>query len=354
MRALALALMALLAAACAPRILPPGPPVTTPHLTADAFVTADGRLLPRCSWKPDTPPRAVIVAAHGFNDHAGAFAPPAPGFTDHGIALYAYDQRGFGRARPRGLWPGDDALIDDFATFARLIAAQNPGAPLFLMGESMGGAVALGAATQPDPPPHEGVILIAPAVWGLSTMHWAPRLGLTTSAHTVPWLKVSPRGLDITPSDNRSMLRRLSKDWRVIKHTRLDALWGLAHLMDRAQAAAGRLDRPTLVLYGAREDILPADPIADFVADLPRDLPGLWVAAYPRGYHMLLRDLNAEVVLADIRAWLADPAAPLPSGAMVANAGILRQRLTDPPDVVEDSGIARRDEARRTSAECRP
>ena len=32
------------------------------------------------------------------------------------------------------------------------------------------------------------------------------------------------------------------------------------------------------------------------------------------GYHMLLRDLDAEPVLADIAAWITDPAAPLPSG----------------------------------------
>jgi alpha-beta hydrolase superfamily lysophospholipase len=38
------------------------------------------------------------------------------------------------------------------------------------------------------------------------------------------------------------------------------------------------------------------------------------VAVYPNGYHMLTRDLGAKVVLEDLAAWLADPAAPLPSG----------------------------------------
>ena len=39
------------------------------------------------------------------------------------------------------------------------------------------------------------------------------------------------------------------------------------------------------------------------------------VAAYTSGYHMLLRDLQAKVVLGDIAAWIGDPGGPLPSGA---------------------------------------
>ena len=38
------------------------------------------------------------------------------------------------------------------------------------------------------------------------------------------------------------------------------------------------------------------------------------LALYDTGYHMLLRDLDAEPVLADIAAWIKDPTAPLPSG----------------------------------------
>ena len=38
------------------------------------------------------------------------------------------------------------------------------------------------------------------------------------------------------------------------------------------------------------------------------------VAIYEDGYHMLLRDLQAEVVWRDILAWIENPAAGLPSG----------------------------------------
>jgi hypothetical protein len=39
------------------------------------------------------------------------------------------------------------------------------------------------------------------------------------------------------------------------------------------------------------------------------------LALYPDGYHMLTRDLQGETVWRDIDTWLADPKAPLPSGA---------------------------------------
>ena len=53
--------------------------------------------LPRRVWLPDdTPPRAVILAVHGFNDYSNAFETFGTFAAGHGIAVHAYDQRGFG------------------------------------------------------------------------------------------------------------------------------------------------------------------------------------------------------------------------------------------------------------------
>ena len=41
-----------------------------------------------------------------------------------------------------------------------------PQAKLILMGESMGAAVLMCLATELDPPPADGYVLVAPAVWG--------------------------------------------------------------------------------------------------------------------------------------------------------------------------------------------
>jgi len=50
--------------------------------------------------------KAVILALHGFNDYANAFDGPGEIWAKEGIVTYAYDQRGFGAAPERGLWPG--------------------------------------------------------------------------------------------------------------------------------------------------------------------------------------------------------------------------------------------------------
>src|SRR5262249_9139456 len=114
MRAALIMCMLLALAACAPKVAPLGEAPTTAHLTDDGFVTDDGLTLPERKWLPPTPreTRAVVLAVHGFNDYSKAFdkVPAAPGvgpfLAERGIAVYAYDQRGFGNAPNRGVWGG--------------------------------------------------------------------------------------------------------------------------------------------------------------------------------------------------------------------------------------------------------
>lgn len=45
---------------------------------------------------PTQPPKAVVIAVHGFNEHIGRFAHIHPSFAERGITVFAFDQRGFG------------------------------------------------------------------------------------------------------------------------------------------------------------------------------------------------------------------------------------------------------------------
>lgn len=306
----------LLLTACAPRLELPGPAITAAALTADHFVAADGAHLPLRSWQPAGRPWAVVLALHGFNDYSNAFTTVGEFLAAKGVAVYAYDQRGFGDTAHRGLWPGTDALVADLRAVAAGLRARHADTPLFLLGESMGGAVVMAAMTGPEPPATDGIILAAPAVWGRPTMPWYQRAALFAAAHTVPWLTLSGRGLRIRASDNIKMLRALSRDPLVIKDTRIDALSGLTDLMDTALAAAPHLTTPTLVLYGEKDEIITRGPMVRMLRSLPTN--ERWhqrIALYADGYHMLLRDLEAPTVWRDIEAWLDDPSGPLPSGA---------------------------------------
>src|SRR4051794_3584618 len=178
LRSLAL-LLALCAAACTPVVIPAGPVVTTPTVAGDALIMPDGARLPLRRWLPEGLPRAILLALHGFNDAARNFMEEvAPEFTRAGVAVYAYDQRGFGAAPHPGIWPGGATLAADATEAARLIRARHPGLPLVMLGESMGGAVLVLAATEPHPPPADGYILTAPAFWGREDMPGPMRWGL--------------------------------------------------------------------------------------------------------------------------------------------------------------------------------
>lgn len=316
MRLLITIVLLMLIRACAPVIKPMGPDRGAPSLMGNSLIARDGAALPLQSWLPsDHKPRAVIVALHGFNDYANAVAMPAPFWAEQGIATYAYDQRGFGGAPNRGYWAGTRTMTTDLRDAVRAVRLKHPRIPLFVLGVSMGGAVAM--ATLADGPIAgiTGVVLIAPAVWGRDHMNIFQRAALWFFSNTVPWYPLTGEGLNIKPSDNLEMLRALSRDPKIIRETRIDAIKGLVDLMDNAFAAAPRLGQaPVFVAYGLRDEIVPRAPTTEFMRRMPRPA-GTRRAFYKSGYHMLLRDTGAKTLWRDITAWIDNPLRPLPSGA---------------------------------------
>ena len=326
MKTIAVAATLLFLAACAPRLEPAGPAVQAPQLQNDRILQPDGAALPLRTWLPKAAPRAVIVALHGMNDYSRAFENPGAYWAARGIATYAYDQRGFGKAPNRGLWAGHDTMTADLATAVALVRTRHPGVPLYVAGESMGGAVALiGGARRLFKA--DGLILVAPALRGRRYLGVFPRATLWLGARTIPWFPLTGRGLRIQASDNIPMLRRLGADPLIIKQTRVDAVKGLVDTMDEAIAAPTALRIPSLILYGTRDELIPRKPTFDMIRALPRDVNHR-PAVYRSGWHMLLRDLKAKTVLDDIIAWIDDPSAALPSGADKA----AKKALSGAPD----------------------
>jgi alpha-beta hydrolase superfamily lysophospholipase len=319
----AAAFLALLLSACVEDSKLPAQRITTAnvpaHLTIDAYIANDGTELPLHSWLPDGPIKAIVVAVHGINDYSHAFAGPAAEWAKDGIATFAYDQRGFGAAPYRGAWAGTYLLDSDLAAVTRLLHQRYPGVPLYLLGESMGGAVVITAeagAAGAERPAADGVILVAPAVWGKQTLNVFLRITLWTVDHVAPNWTFTGESLKILPTDNMAILRELSRDPLVIKATRVSTIAGLVDLMSEAYAAAPLMKQRMLVMYGAHDQVVPPAPTEKFIAALPQTGSNERVIAYyDEGYHMLLRDLEAKRVEGDVVSWIFAPAAPLPSGA---------------------------------------
>lgn len=304
----------LLASACTPRVMNPGPAVQAPAMTDSHFRMSDGAILPLRRWAPAGGPKAVVLALHGFNDYSNAFDRPAQVLAAHGVLTYAYDQRSFGDAPHHGIWPGTDGLVTDLRAAATLVRKRHPDLPFVILGESMGGAVVMTALARPDPPVADQIVLVAPAVWSREIMPGWQRTALEIAAHSIPAMQFTGSGLGKVPSDNIDMLRKLSRDKKVIKWTRVDAIYGLANLMDAAYAAAPALRGNVLILFGEKEDILPKTALGRFEMRLPTGDCGIRLVTYGSGFHMLLRDLQSATVLADIAAWIDDPQAVFPSG----------------------------------------
>lgn len=301
---------------CMPAIYPPGAKNNAAQLGENTFLTEDGARLPLRHWLPKNEPRAVIIALHGFNDYSRFFETPGQYFSSQGIACFAYDQRGFGMAPNRGLWAGGETYTNDLQALVRLVKQRYPKRPVYLLGESMGGAIVITAMSQAGMPDVAGIILAAPALWARSTMPWYQTGLLWTLAHSLPWLTLTGEGVHVVASDNIDMLRAMGRDPLVIKGTRVETVYGLTDLMDEAFNSAARLHGNTLMLYGEKDEIIPKEPTYAFLQRFLETNPAeKTVAIYQNGYHMLLRDLEAPTTWKDITAWINASPDKLPSGA---------------------------------------
>ncbi|WP_293676181.1 alpha/beta fold hydrolase [uncultured Phenylobacterium sp.] len=319
MRLIPALLLLLTLTACAPMLRQQAslPPVgfVGPHFEADRVVSFDGARLGLQTWAAAEEPWAVVVAVHGMNDYANAFHIAGRRWAEAGVTTYAYDQRGFGRSPLRGVWAGEALLAEDLRTVVALARARHPNAVLAVVGESMGGSVAATAFASENPPAADRLVLLSPGVWGFKTQPLPYRTALFLAANlTASKVYTPPRFVTdrIYPTDNIEELRAMGRDRLMIWGARSDTLYGLVKLMSRAASQVGEDEVPTLYLYGARDDIIPKK--AAFAA-AKRLQPADRTAYYAAGHHLLTRDRQGPVVMADVLAFLRDPEAPLPSAA---------------------------------------
>jgi acylglycerol lipase len=325
------AMLAALALSACTRDLPPLAAANGPLVPPSRTLTLPGGTqLPAREWDPQagTPVRGVILALHGFADSRDAWEYPGPVFAAAGWIVIAPDQEGFGATATRGTWPGAQRLVDDAAAMVRLLRAQYPARRLVVMGESMGGAVALCLAARGGPDAPDATVALAPAVWGRQQMGPILSSGLWLANGIAPHWTFTGREVprEIAPSDNREALLRLAHDPLTLRSAPVATLAGITDLMDAAQAASADLKGPVLVLAGRRDMVIPPRAQAIAWAKMPAATRR---AFYPDGWHLLLRDRDRRLVSDDILAWLDNPDTWLPSGADVATQAWAQARGWD-------------------------
>jgi alpha-beta hydrolase superfamily lysophospholipase len=285
--------------------LPPSPEGKA--VPTDVTVAAtNGERLATVEWIPDEP-RAVILGIHGYGGYGElTFRRAAAFWKTQGIATISYDQRGFGRNASFGYWPGPDGLIDDAVSISKQVRQRFPGIPMVVIGHSMGGGVITAAETRGMEA--DRLVLAGPAIWGGSLLNPIYRASAWIAAGLFPERRLSGKGVvRIQASDNIEALRELGRDARYLAPPSARELHGLVILTDVAEEAADKVKTPSLMLLGSKDQIV-VNSAARKTFD--RFAGEKHVVEYPDGWHLLFRDLQAEIVWQDVANWVLNGTAP--------------------------------------------
>lgn len=247
------------------------------------------------------PVRGTVVISHGLAEHSGRYHHVAERLVAAGFDVWAPDHRGHGRSGGRRVY------VERFATFAadletlRLLAADRRPGPQFLVGHSMGGAVALRHAID-RPWAWSGLVLSGPAVEPGSDAN------AVTLALARLLARLVPR-MGLVTLDSASVCRDpavvAAYDGDPLVHRgRITVGLGgqlLAQMRGFGDGVA-RLTVPVLVLVGTEDTLVEPDGVRRLfprIASADKRL-----VEYPGLYHEIFNEPERDAVLDDVVAWL--------------------------------------------------
>ncbi|MFN8446246.1 MAG: alpha/beta hydrolase [Caldilineaceae bacterium] len=262
--------------------------------------SADGTVLYSQSWKADAQ-KAVIALVHGFGEHGGRYNYLVDALVPQGYSIYAIDLRGHGRSPgKRGHVNQWQEFDQDVAALLKWVKTNEPAAPIFLMGHSMGGLIVLHYVEQ-QPEGLKGVIASAPF---LAAAKLSPLLAIASKV----LLKIKPdmnvsTGLDVnTISRDQQEVARYATDKLVhgLGTPKLDVESRAA--IERTHANAGKIQLPILLYHGTGDHLVPIAGTRRLAAALT--VKDKTFIEYPDGAHESHNDLHRAQVFADLVGWL--------------------------------------------------
>lgn len=252
-------------------------------------------------WLPAESPKAVVLLAHGYAEHAGRYAHVARRLTDAGYAVYAIDHWGHGKSDGTpGFVPRFSAFTDGLAELLMLVEVNHPGVPRLLLGHSMGGLIAAlflierqdafaaaalsGPAILPAEPPSRLTVWISRFL-----SRFFPRLGvLALDANGVsrdPAVVAAYRADPLVYTGKIGA--RLGKEF-------MDA-------MAVAQAEAPKIMLPILLQHGEQDSLASvagSQYLFDHVGSTDKRLE-----IYPGLFHEIYNEPERDAVLGDLIGW---------------------------------------------------
>ncbi|KAI1798579.1 alpha/beta-hydrolase [Daldinia bambusicola] len=305
----------------------------------------DGVTLHTKSWLPSGPPKAKLVAVHGFSDHIDRYYDLFPSLARRGVAVLGFDQRGWGKSvrRPsdRGRTGPTATVLADLAAFIRQKAlltssssssssssspsssdpnsssGGNDDVPVFVLGHSMGGGQVLALASTPaydDVAARvRGWILeapflgFAPAVQPRRITVVSGRLAARVAPNLPLARPVPPEHLCRDPAVQAS----LAAD-PLLHYT--GTLEGLAGMIDRAEGlASGRLRlrprvRAVFLAHGTGDMVTSYERVREWWEDQGSKVEDGKFKSYEGWAHQLHADPGKEEFYQDVGDWILERA----------------------------------------------
>jgi alpha-beta hydrolase superfamily lysophospholipase len=264
---------------------------------------ADGKRLYWQAWMPAGDPAAVVVLAHGVNEHGGRYAHVGERLADDGFAVYALDHRGHGRSDGhRSFIDRMDLVVEDMRAFVSRVRKEHAGRRPFLVGHSLGGAVAATYALR-DGDSIAGLVLSGPAV---ATEAVSPALKamsqiLSAVAPRLPVYQIDENLISRDPGVVRAFLED-----PLVNPGKLPArtLGEITRSMETLPEQVAELRTPLLLLHGTQDGLCPPEGskmVAERAATADCTLK-----LYDGLYHEVFNEPERDRVLDDLASWLLE------------------------------------------------
>lgn len=252
-------------------------------------------------WYPSHEPKAVVAIVHGFGEHSSRYAHVANELVQRKLAVYGFDLRGHGRSPgQKGHINAFDEFREDVAAYLQMISQQEPDRPIFLLGHSLGGLIALNYALY-YPDGLSGVVASGPHLADPPVSPALVKIGQMLS-RVWPSLSINV-GLDT---------KALSRDANEVQAYETDPLvhgkgtprmsTELATAVDWTQDHAAEFQPPLLIIHGDADRL--TDPAASLRFYENVKSANKRYISYEGGYHESFNDIHRERVITEVGQWL--------------------------------------------------
>jgi alpha-beta hydrolase superfamily lysophospholipase len=253
------------------------------------------------SWLCEGEPSAAVVLAHGAGEHSARYGHVAARLTGEGLALHALDHRGHGRSEGRRAYIDRTAnAVSDLDQLVVRTRERHPDVPLFLLGHSMGGWLAIAYVLEHQER-LDGLLLSAPLA-ALEAASAATRLVgklLSVAAPQLGIVAVDPTLVSRDPA----VVKSYEED-PLVHHGRLPArsVGEFASAIEKFPERVPEIELPLLVMHGTGDRIVP--PAASLMVHGGVHSEDKQLEMYDGLYHEILNEPEQDQVMDDVVGWI--------------------------------------------------